>query len=378
MARHRGSNEGSIYKRKSDGRWVAAVCLDGGKRKVVYGATKAEALEKLDAARSAKRAGRLTAAKGQTVAHYLDGWLETIRHSIRVSTYKNYSTGIKWLKPHVGHVRLDRLAPALIQQAYSDMLSSGLSGRSVQISATLLRTALKQAVRLGLMTYDPTDMVTPPRRTRHELSVLTAEQAYKLFECTKDDPLHALWVTLASTGLRIGEALGLKWDDVSLEDRTLTVRRGIQRQPGKGLVFVEPKTAAGRRTVNLTVTAAEALRGHRTRQLGHRLEIGPLWQDQRMVFASDFGTPLDGSNAYHRFQSALSKATLPHMRLHDLRHTAATLMLTEGIHPKVVQEMLGHSNITLTLATYSHVLPTMQREAADKLDTAFNRVRMAQ
>jgi integrase len=187
------------------------------------------------------------------------------------------------------------------------------------------------------------------------------------------DPLHALWVTLASTGLRIGEALGLTWDDINLDVRTLAVRRAIQRQPGRRLVFVEPKTAAARRKVKLTVTATEALRAHRTLQLAHRLELGGLWQVHKMVFAADFGTPLDPSNANHRFHRALERVGLPRVRVHDLRHTAATLMLTARIHPKVVQ----HSNITLTLDTYSHVLPSLQSEAADKLDEAFNRTKTA-
>jgi integrase len=350
--------------------------LEDGKRRVVYGKDKQDALDKLDALRAAQRAGRLTPAKTQTVAEYLDGWLEARRHSIRVATHLNYRTGIKWLNPHIGSIRLNKLAPATIQQAYADMLGRGLSGRSVQISHSLLRTALRQAVRLGLINRDPTDAVTCPRRGRHEMSVLTADQAYRLFESTASDPLHALWVTLASTGLRIGEALGLKWDDIDLEERTLSVRRAIQRQPGKGLVFVEPKTLAGRRTVNLTSTAAEALRAHRTRQIKHRLAIGSMWQDQGIIFASEIGAPLDASNAYHRFQKALIAAGLPRMRLHDLRHTAATLMLSEGIHPRIAQEMLGHSNITQTMA-YSHVLPTMQKEAAEKLERAFKRARTA-
>lgn len=232
---------------------------------------------------------------------------------------------------------------------------------------------MRQAVKLGLIARDPTDAVTPPRRGRHELSVLSAEQAGQLFEITEGEPMHALWVTLASTGLRIGEALALRWSDVNLEDRTLTVQRAAQRQPGKGVVFIQPKTAAGRRTVNLTHTAADALRTHRTRQLELRLQLGSEWQDNDLVFCAELGTPLDGSNVYHRLQRDLDRAGLPRMRLHDLRHTAATLMLVEGVNPKVVQEMLGHANVTLTLATYSHVLPTLQRDATDRLDSAFSR-----
>jgi integrase len=368
------SGEGSIFQRKSDGRWVGKITLDDGSRKAFYAWTQAEARERLDAARTAKRAGRLRAAKSQVVGDYLDAWLETKRHSIRPSTYVNYQTASKWLSPHVGKRRLDKLAPAHVQQAYGDMLDRGLSKRSVQICHVVLRMALKRAVKLGLAAYNPTDDVDAPRPSRRAHTVLTLEQARILFESTGGD---ALWVTMLTCGLRIGEALALRWEDVNLDERTLRVQRAIQRQTGKGLVLIEPKTAAGRRTVILTALATDALRTHRTRQLKHRLSLGGLWEDHGLIFCTDFGKPLDPMNAYHRFHKALDKASLPRIRQHDLRHTAATLMLSEGIHPKVVQEMLGHSNINLTLATYSHVLPTMQRDAADRMDDAFNRAKIA-
>jgi integrase len=344
---------------------------------------------KLEAAKAVKRAGRLRTTRSQVFATYLESWLESKRYSIRPSTYANYRKGISWLPADLQKRPLDKLTPAHIQTAYADMLNGGLSPRSVQLSHGIVRAALRRATHQALIPFNPTDDVDAPRRGRYELRVLTAEEAQRLFETSgavlsREDgstdiaePLHALWVTLTSTGLRIGEALGLKWNDLNLDDRTLTVRRAIQRQPGKGLVFVDPKTAAARRNLKLTATATEALRGHRTRQVANRLHLGGLWQDHNMVFASDFGTPLDPSNANHRFHEALDRAGLPRVRLHDLRHTAATLMLTAGIHPKVVQETLGHSNITQTLSTYSHVLPLLQSEAADRLEEAFNQARLA-
>jgi integrase len=238
--------------------------------------------------------------------------------------------------------------------------------------------ALKRAVKLGLATSNPTDDVDAPRPGKRTHTVLTLDQAHILFDSTDGDTLHDLWVVLVTTGLRIGESLALKWDDVNLQERTIHVQRALQRQTGRGLVFIEPKTAAGRRTVVLTALATDALRARRIRQLEQRLEHGVVREDHDLVFCTDFGKPLDPMNTYHRFHRALKSAGLPIIRQHDLRHTAATLMLSEGIHPKVVQEMLGHSNITLTLATYSHVLPTLQREAADKLDDAFNRPKIAQ
>jgi integrase len=203
------------------------------------------------------------------------------------------------------------------------------------------------------------------------MRTLTAEQADILFEGTKGESLHTLWIVLCTTGLRLGEALGLKWVDVDLNTRCLVVCRALQRQTGKGLVFVEPKTAMSRRTVQLTDFACEALREHRVQQLEYRLTIGPAWRQNDMIFASHLGTPLDPSMVSHRFPKVLDSLNLPRIRVHDLRHTTASLMLREGVHPRVVQEMLGHSTISITLGTYSHVLPTMHREAADKLGELF-------
>jgi integrase len=204
------------------------------------------------------------------------------------------------------------------------------------------------------------------------MRTLTASQVITLFETARDDPLYALWVVLATTGLRLGEALGLRWDDIDLDAGTLRVQRALQRQSGKGLVFVDPKTATSRRTVDLTAIAIQALRGHRTRWIERRLLLGEKWRGTDVVFVSDVGSPLDPTGMAERLARQLVRANLPRIRVHDLRHTAATLALQQGVHPKVVQEMLGHSSITLTLGTYSHVLPPMRREAAERLNALFS------
>jgi integrase len=183
--------------------------------------------------------------------------------------------------------------------------------------------------------------------------------------------MRTMLIVLCTTGLRIGEALALQWTDVDLNAGTLAVRRAIQRQGDKGLVFVEPKTALSRRTVQLTDFARDELSQHLKRREHAHAAAGSLWQDGDLVFTSPFGAPMDPSNISHRFQRIREKAGLPPMRLHDLRHTAATLLLQQGVHPSVVREMLGHSTILLTLNTYSHVIPTMHRDAADKMDRLF-------
>jgi integrase len=200
------------------------------------------------------------------------------------------------------------------------------------------------------------------------MKALTAEELTRLLDSTQDDRLHALWVVLGTTGMRLGEALGLGWVDVQLDDRRLFVRRGLQRRRGGGYVFVEPKTVASRRMVMLSQLAVEALHRHQARQRAEQ-ESADRWCDWGLVFCRGEGGPVDGSRILIQLHRALAIAGLPTMRVHDLRHTAATILLTAGIHPKVVQEMLGHSTIGATLDIYSHVAPALHSEAAAHFDS---------
>lgn len=214
-----------------------------------------------------------------------------------------------------------------------------------------------------------TEGASVPRPVRREMETLSCEQLSQLFEATRSDRFAALWVLLGTSGLRIGEALGLTWGDIDLPARTLIVRRAPQRHEDDGLVFVEPKSKQSRRTVQLSSLACAALREHRERQAFERKTADAEWHDHNLVFCTAFGTPPDRGRIHLNWTPALKKAGLPRIRLHDLCHTAATLMLQEGVHPKVVQEMLGHSSISVTLDIYSHVAPTLHREAADCMDS---------
>lgn len=203
------------------------------------------------------------------------------------------------------------------------------------------------------------------------MKTLNEEQVRTLFEASSQDRLHALWVLLVTTGLRLGEAIGLQWQDLDLEQGKLVVRRSLQRQRQAGLVFVEPKTRASRRTVHLPSGTAAALRAHRARQTAEKLLASSAWQDRDLVFCRWDGGPIEPSCVVQRFHRLLKRARLPDIRVHDLRHTAATLHLQKGTHPKIVQEMLGHSTIALTLDTYSHVAPGLHATAARQLDSLF-------
>lgn len=263
------------------------------------------------------------------------------------------------------------LQPFHIQQAYADLARKGLAPLSVRQVHVLLHAAMQDAVRLGLIPINPVDAVTAPRQPYREMNTLSIEEVRELFRSSRNDWLHALWVTLTTTGLRLGEALGLRWEDIDLDRGTLTVRRALQRQGGNGLVIVNPKSATSRRTVELTQIAIDALREHRAKWLERKALLGHEWGGTASVFASDVGTSLDPRNANHSFGRAVNAAGLRRVRVHDLRHTAATLALQQGVNPKVVQEMLGHSSIMLTLGTYSHVVQPIRREAADRMNELF-------
>jgi site-specific recombinase XerD len=378
MAQRRGHNEGSIYQRASDHRWTAAVTLANGSRRVYYGSSKREVRDKLMSAQALNREGRLVASGNQTVEVYLNTWLRHKASSIRPHTAVAYQLSIDRVAPYIGRIRLSALQPTHLQECYSMLLRKGprgkpLSGRSVEQTHGVIRTALRYAVKVDLMPRNPADLVDPPHGEHREIRTLSIDEAYSLFESTKSDPLHALWVILATTGLRFGEALGLMWSDVDVPNARAVVSRSLQRQQGRGLVLVGTKTAASRRTIELTRIAVEALKTHRTHQLETKLLLGSDWRDSGMVFCSAVGTPVDPANARHQFYRALQVSGVAAIRVHDLRHTAATIMLQQGIHPRVVQEMLGHTNISMTLGIYSHVIPTMHRDAVDKLDELYSR-----
>ncbi len=366
----RANGEGTIYKR-SDGRWTASVSLAGGRRKSFYGKTRGEVAHKLVAAQKARQDGLPLLTERQTVRIYLQGWLESVRPSLRPATHKRYSEYVRLHAiPVIGAVPLTRLSPQHLQRLYANRMEAGLSPTSAGHLHAVLHRALGQAARWGQIVRNPADLATRPRAERHEMAALSPEQARTLLEAARDERLEALYVLALSTGMRQGEILALKWPDVDLDGAALTVRATLQRV-GKDFTFSEPKTAGSRRRVSLTSAAVAALRRHRAAQLEERLRC-PYWQDAELVFASQVGTPIEATHLIRRsFHPLLIRAGLPRIRFHDLRHTAATLLLGQGVHPKIVSEMLGHSQIAITLDLYSHVSPTMQRAAVEAMDAVF-------
>jgi len=371
VAKKNGNGEGGITRHKKSGLYMARYTVQtptGPKRKTVYAKTRREVDEKLTRAKADRDKGLLFDADSLKVGRYLERWLaDSVRDTVKATTYESYERLMRLhLVPALGRVKLKNLTPTHVRGLYREKLDSGLSPSSVQRVHALLHKALKQAVNDGLVPRNVTEAVKAPKQSRKEIPALTREQARVFLEAAKGDRLETLYVLAIHTGLRQGELLGLKWDDVTLDRGTLQVRRILSAVKG-GPIFTTPKNNQGR-SVRLTVQAVQALRDHRKRQVEDRLRRAGLWQDHGLVFTTLVGTPLNRHNVFSRsFKPLLRRTSLPDIPFHALRHSFATLMLAGGEHPKVVQEMMGHSGIRVTMDFYSHVLPDMQKGAVDRL-----------
>jgi integrase len=364
----RGNHEGSIYQRQ-DGRWVASVTLPGGKRKSYYGKTRQDVAQKLTVGLKARQDGLPLPSDQLKVGRYLEEWLTTAQPSLRPSTWKRYEELLRlYILQALGNLPLARLEPRHLQKLYAACLAQGLAPATVRQIHAIIRKALGQAVRWGTVVRNVGTLVSPPRVAQQEIHPLSAAQARALLMAAKGERFEALYVLALSTGMRRGELLALRWQDVDLHGGCLHVRHGLVRIQGKW-TLTEPKTARSRRRIALSASAIEALRHHRAQQATHRLSLGPVWQDRDLVFPNEIGHIMEPGNVLRRsLKPLLKNAGLPAIRLHDLRHTAATLLLQQGVHPKVVSEMLGHSSIKMTLDIYSHVIPDMQHQAAAAMD----------
>ena len=371
----RGNGEGSISRRKGGG-WMGQYVIytsAGRKRKTVYGKTRAEVATKLAKAISNRADGLTFDAKNLTVGKYLDSWLKnSVQDTVRLTTYQGYERIVRpHIKPTLEGIKLDRLTPLHVRNLYREKLEAGLAPRMVQLIHTTMHKALKQAVADDLIPRNVTEAVKAPRPVSKEMQPLNLGQARTLLEAARGEKLEALYVLALTTGMRQGELLGLKWEDVNVESGTLHVRRTLSTAMGEGFSFNPPKTTKSRRSIKVPQLALHALRRHRAAQLAARLKVAGLWKDHDLVFTTGVGTPIARADLFTRsFKPLLMRAGLPDMRFHDLRHTCATLLLGKGVHVKFVQELLGHSTIAVTLDTYSHVLPGMGDSLADTMDEA--------
>lgn len=331
---------------------------------VVHG-TQVEAEKALTALQYQVDNGQLPVeAARMTVAAYLDHWLDTAaRPKLSPSTLRKYRQMVRdYVVPIVGSRELVRLTPLDVQHVYGRLLGRGLSARTVRYCHAVLSSALKQAVRWQMIQSNPASSAELPKQRQREMLALTAEEARRFLRVSQGNRYHAFFAVLLLTGVRASEARALTWADVDLTESLLYVRRSVH-DTKDGPRFAEPKTRRSRRSIAMPDDLVAILAEHRARRCPHGAAASDL------VFATSNGNPVSHSNLYNRHFTPLAQAAgLPEgFRMHDLRHTHASLLLRAGIHAKVVSERLGHASITLTLDTYSHVLPGMQAESAERL-----------
>lgn len=359
MARRRSRNEGSIYFIKKKGLWVGQLTLPDGSRKVKYSKKQGEIKEWLLASRNALRNGLLPNDDQTTVSQFLAVYMETVgTQTLRPRTQEIKESLVRvHINPALGGIKLKDLRPDHLQSFYSQRLEAGLSKRTVQLLHVTLRTALKQAVRWGLITRNVTDFVQAPRPVKKAPTFLTKEQLTKFLESVRGHRWYLIYLLLIYGGFREGEVLGIHVEDCDMVNRVINVRHAVITLKG-GVFLTEPKTETSKRAVTLPKVASEELKKH----------LDQLHRTQGLIFTTSAGTPIHPRNFIRHFKAALQEAGLPDIRVHDLRHSHASLLLASGVNPKLVQERLGHASITLTLDTYSHVIPSLQEEVAKRLD----------
>jgi integrase len=305
-----------------------------------------------------------------TVGRFLEQWLQdVVKPNVRPWTYKGYEVVVRHhLTPDLGSVPLVQLSPQAVQELLNRKLESGLSTKTVQSIRGVLRNALNEGQRWEVVTRNVASLVRVPRVERYPISPLTPSEARRLLEAARTDRLGALYSTALALGLRQGEALGLRWQDIDLLAGTVVVEHQLQRLNGK-LVLVPLKTRASRRTLSVPDVIIDRLRVHSQHQYDERVAAGSRWTETNLVFTTTSGTGLDGPAVTKSFQRLLQRTGLERRRFHDLRHSCASLLLAQNVAPRVVMEILGHSQIALTMNTYSHVLPGLKKAAAESMGT---------
>ena len=364
MARRRARGEGSIFQRK-DGLWVGQITLPDGTRKYKYGKTQREARELLQKEQRDLASGIIVVSEKTIFAEFLDRWFEDVaKPLLRQSTIQTHESIIRvHIKPALGSHRLTQLTPMHLQDLYTKKLKAGLSKRTVKYIHTIVHQSLSQAMKWGLVARNVADVVDAPRPDKRPVEPLTREQVTRLFEILKEDRLFPLYMIYIGCGLRRGEALALTIDCIDWEAGFIHVRKTIQNIRGRGLVIGEPKSDLSRRSV--------AMPDFVQRSLANYLSNRAIESDY--VFCTSNGTPFSPRNVVRHFKKALKKADLPETtRLHDLRHTFVSFLLSQNVPPKDVQVIAGHADFSTTMNIYGHLMLGAQKEAAKKIDRLFS------
>jgi len=373
MTPRRANHEGSIYQRASDGRWLGVAHVgydDTGKpvRRYVSAKTRTEVARKLKELRRKVDDGLLLKDEGVKVAELFEQWFNDImRHQIAPSTFANYQTVVRMhILPALGHKTLMEVTVSDVDKLLSRKADSGLSPSTVRRIRAVLAQCLDQAIRWELVLRNVATLSRSPKSVRKEGRTLSPAQARHLLEVLKGHRNEALYALMLSTGLRRGEALGLMWKDFDEESGVLRVARQLKRE-GSSLVTTDTKTFKSRRAVNLAEPMLKALFEHRNRQRSEKEHLGVSWIETGYIFTSTIGTPIDPRNLYREFQGICRHAGLGDWHPHELRHSAASLMLAQGVKIQVVSQVLGHSSIRMTADVYGHLLDPDRRDAAEAL-----------
>lgn len=371
----RSNNEGTITKRPN-GKWRAQISLDG-KRLSHNGDTKAECQRWLRQTRDQIEQGLSYVGSQMTLTEFFTNWIQTVKTSLRPKTATQYQQIIRdYIIPGLGDIKAKDLRPEAIDNFYQKLLLAEVGLRTVRYVHSVLHTGLEKAAKLGLVGRNPVDSATPPRLVNQEMLVLDESQVVRFLVAVDNSRNKALYHLAVKTGMRQAELLGLKWVDLDWVSGYLQVRRQVQRIPGKGFIFCEPKTKSGRRTIQLGEIMIQTLREHAKDQRLEKAAMGERWQETGLLFPSSVGTPLDLRNLFREYKQLLEVAGLPSIRFHDLRHTAASIMLKHNVPILTVSRILGHSKPSVTLDIYGHLIPGMQSVAAKIMDDVITPVKV--
>jgi integrase len=377
MAKRREKGDGSIYQRESDKMWVAYVRVpETGKKKYVYDKTRSGVAKKLKELQRSIDRGMLITAKAETVEAYLRYWLEIHSAKIKETTRINYRTQINACVPHIGAITLTKLTSAHLQKMYA-LLTGTQKSSTVHILHTVLKVAFKYAVRWKRLARNPCDEVDAPAVQHEERPFLNANQCKILLTAAQGTDIECFLAMALTTGMRRGEMLGLRWADIEMEQKYLSVQRTASyinstTTGGKyTVVETSTKTKASKRSIRLTDFLIAVLKGHKKKQNEIRLQAGQEWAGKDLVFCGNQGKHFSVRTVAAHYTKLLQENDLPPLHIHDLRHSAATLLASMGIPAKVIQEILGHSSVTVTQNLYGHVIEGMQEEAMQKMDNFF-------